>query len=80
MEVIIRDFNIDDTTSLAGLTHQLGYPTTAAEMSARMEMISQNPDYKTAVAVLGSNVVGYVGINRQWFWEQNGCFVRIQGI
>lgn len=78
--VNVRLFTFDDISSLTELTHQLGYPTTEHEMQGRMTAIAQHPDYETAVAVLGEKIAGYIGMSRQLFWEQNGCFVRIQAL
>lgn len=75
-----RDFQPDDIKSLSDLTNELGYPTTAAEMETRMKTISQLDNHWTVVAVSGGNVVGYIGLNKNYFWEQNGHFIRIQAL
>lgn len=79
-EVKIRDFTFEDLTELANLTTELGYPTTALEMQARMQVISIQPGYKTVVAVSNTQIVGYMGMSKQYLWEQNGHFVRIQAL
>lgn len=76
----IRAFEPGDAVSLAALTTELGYPTTAQEMSDRIAQISRHPDYHTAVALASAEIVGYIGLIHCRFWEQNGCFVRIQAL
>ncbi|MBT1696663.1 GNAT family N-acetyltransferase [Fulvivirgaceae bacterium PWU4] len=78
--VTIRNFQPTDLNSLTGLTNELGYVTTIEQMKARMETILLLPDYWTFVAVVNNKVVGYVGVNKNYFWEQDGCFIRIQAL
>jgi GNAT superfamily N-acetyltransferase len=80
IKLIIREFQTSDLPALAILNNELGYPTTEAEMKTRMEDILQNPDCRTAVAVLDNKPVGYMGLNKHFFWEQNGHFIRIQAL
>lgn len=78
--VLFRPYHRDDVGSLAVLTSQLGYTTSLEDMQSRMESIEPLNDYKTIVAVLGKRVVGYIALHKGFFWEQNGCFIRIQAL
>jgi GNAT superfamily N-acetyltransferase len=76
----IRNFEWSDLTSVTDLTNELSYPTTVEQMKIRMEQILQMDNYWTFVAVLDNQVVGYIGINKNYFWEQDGNFIRIQAL
>lgn len=66
--------------SLTTLTNALGYPTTIEQMSARMGTICRLDHYHTLVAVSGHKIVGYAGLIKNYFWEQDGTYVRIQAL
>ncbi|GHN00415.1 N-acetyltransferase [Cytophagales bacterium WSM2-2] len=76
----IRDFQPDDVNSLTNLTNELGYPTTIEQMIARMEAIRHLENYWTFVALHENAIVGYIGLNKNYFWEQDGHFMRIQAL
>lgn len=78
--ITIRNFEPADLSSLTGLTNELGYVTTVEQMKARMETILLLPDHWTFVAVVGDKVIGYTGVSKNYFWEQDGCFIRIQAL
>lgn len=59
--VSIRSCSIEDAAALAGLTEQLGYPTSATQMQERLDEIMLRPDRATLVAERGGRVVGYAG-------------------
>jgi ribosomal protein S18 acetylase RimI-like enzyme len=52
----------DDAPEIAGLMLQLGYPTTAAAMAARLDRILPNPQFQTFVAVTDDRVSGMIGL------------------
>ena len=78
--ISIREFQIEDIPSITDLTITLGYETTIEQMTTRMKTIAQLDNYWTFVAVLGQAVVGYIGLNKNYFWEQDGHFIRIQAL
>ena len=78
--ITIRNFEWSDLNSLTVLTNELGYPTSVEQMKIRMEQILQLDNYWTFVAVVDNQVVGYVGLNKNYFWEQDGHFVRVQAL
>lgn len=79
-KVIIREYNPGDLAALVILTNELGYPGTEAEMKQRLDRIMHTPDYKTIVATIDHQVIGYMGMCRQFFWEQNGHYIKIQAL
>jgi GNAT superfamily N-acetyltransferase len=79
-DLFSREFQPSDLPEITALMGELGYPTTLAEMTVRMEHISSNSDYRTLVVVKEREVVGMVGMMRCWFWEQNGFYVKIQAL
>ena len=78
--IIIRDFYIEDISSMTELTNTLGYDTTIEQMTTRMETILQLDNYWTFVALLDRKIVGYIGLNKSYFWEQDGHYIRIQAL
>ena len=78
--IIIRDFYIEDISSMTELTNTLGYDTTIEQMTTRMETILQLDNYWTFVALLDRKIVGYIGLNKSYFWEQDGYYIRIQAL
>ena len=60
-DISIRRFADRDLQTLAALVGELGYPTTLAQMRARMDSIAGNRDHATFVAVADGRVVGMVG-------------------
>jgi GNAT superfamily N-acetyltransferase len=64
-EIVVRDFQPTDIVYLTDLTSELGYET-------------QLNSYWTFVAVLNEAIIGYIGVVKNYFWEQDGCFLRIQ--
>ena len=78
--VSIRTFQNEDIPALTELTNQLGYETSIEQMTVRMERILSLDTYWTFVAVVNGQVAGYIGLNKNYFWEQDGCFIRIQAL
>ena len=78
--ILIRNFEIKDTTYLSQLTNELGYDTTVEQMTLRMKTIMQLENYWTFVAVINEKVVGYIGLNKNYFWQQDGDYLRIQAL
>jgi ribosomal protein S18 acetylase RimI-like enzyme len=66
-----------DGPALAGLMTQLGYPTSASEMSARMRAIAADKSFATFVAVEAGEVCGMIGVSASYSYEHNDCNGRI---
>ena len=46
-------------------------------MKTRFTNIQNHQDYKTFIAAVDTQVVGMVGITKNYFYEQNGIYVRV---
>lgn len=75
--LVVRQANKEDTGALTYLMNELGYPTSLAEMTQRLEAIFQHPDYGTWVACHEGEVVGMAGASHNYYYERNGSHVRI---
>ncbi|MDP9231127.1 MAG: GNAT family N-acetyltransferase [Bacteroidota bacterium] len=75
--LIIRKADNGDIASLTYLVNELGYKTTQEEMQHRLENIYQQPNYNTLVACFKGIITGMVGTSLNYFYEQNGTYVRI---
>lgn len=73
----IRNATIHDIEKLASLMEELGYPTTVESMEKRFKQIQSHPDYHTLVASYNGDIVGMVGLVRGFYYEMDGCYVRI---
>ena len=77
MQLMVRDACIEDLPALSDLMNQLGYPTSLAEMEQRFYGINNHADYKTFVVAAANEVIAMAGTVTNYFYEQNGCYVRI---
>lgn len=75
----IREVQITDTDilSLSNLMTELGYETAHNEMKVRLTHIQMHDDYKTFLATINNKVVGMIGMARNYYYEQNGIYVRV---
>lgn len=73
----IRPVSITDMNALARLMEQLGYPTAAVEMEARLTDILSHSDYHTLVAELHSRTGGMIGVHIGHYYEKNGVYGQI---
>jgi GNAT superfamily N-acetyltransferase len=62
----IRPIQEEDTESAADLCSQLGYPTEASAMLARMRRIAADPNRAVLVACLDGAVVGWVDLSIEY--------------
>ena len=77
LQLMVRDASIQDLPALADLMNQLGYPTSLAEMGQRFNAIDNHADYKSFVVAAANEVIAMAGTVTNYFYEQNGCYVRI---
>ncbi|MGL6068994.1 MAG: GNAT family N-acetyltransferase, partial [Sediminibacterium sp.] len=78
--IIIREFELKDIPYLTSLTKELGYDTTADQMTERISNIMKLNNYWTLVAVAEDMVMGYIGLIKNYFWEQDGPYLRVQAL
>ena len=76
-EIKIRSVRLDDSSSVACLMSQLGYPTSADEMKHRLEGILSDPNYLTLVAEYQKEAVGIIGVGIYRYYEKNGTYGRL---
>lgn len=61
--MIIRPAHEGDVPALAELMGELGYPTTAGQMAARLAVVAARPDIATFVAEVDGAVGGMIGVS-----------------
>ena len=61
MGISVRQVSTADSVRVAELVSALGYPTSTAQMQARLEAILPDADYVTLVACEEAHVVGFIG-------------------
>ena len=80
VDVTVRAATLDDSDSIAGLVDSLGYPTTAVEMSNRLEPILSDANAATLVACDDGQIVGFVGTRVGRFYESDGYYGQIMAL
>jgi len=75
--VHIREAELSDSDALAELVETLGYSADEAQMTDRLPPILAHPDYRTVVATLDDQVVGLIGLQIAFRYEEAGKYVRI---
>ncbi len=76
----IRKASLDDSSEIARLMTQLGYPTSIVEMHERLVVILSHPDYSTFVVESSGTIVGMVGACVGYSYETNGPYGRIAAL
>jgi GNAT superfamily N-acetyltransferase len=77
--ITIRSARSDDAAELARLSSQLGYPSTSADLSARLELLSTRKDHEVFVAEGKTELVGWLHVLCDIHLE-SGDFVEIAGL
>jgi ribosomal protein S18 acetylase RimI-like enzyme len=75
--VAIRDAVMDDVEALARLVSDLGYPTSAGQMQARLAKILSDAEYRTLVAIDGDVIVGFIGLRIGFNYASDGLYGQI---
>jgi GNAT superfamily N-acetyltransferase len=75
--VSLRAATLADAAAVAGLMTQLGYPTAAGQMRARLECLLGHPDHHTLVADAEERVVGLIGLGLGRYYEADGTYARV---
>jgi len=76
-QLVIKEAVKEDVIALSYLMQELGYETSLEEMQVRFDHIHNHIDYKTFIAWLDKKVVGMAGTTQNYFYEQNGKYVRV---
>ncbi len=77
IKTIIREAEPTDIFDLTELMTELGYATSIDEMKTRFENIKNHKDHQTFVATDGKEILGMVGLSKNFSYEQNGIYVRV---
>ncbi|MFT3822660.1 MAG: GNAT family N-acetyltransferase [Chitinophagaceae bacterium] len=76
--ITMREATMADAAALTTLMHDLGYQATEADVQGRLSTLLHHADYRTLVATTGNNeVVGMIGLIKNYHYEHNGCYIRI---
>jgi ribosomal protein S18 acetylase RimI-like enzyme len=78
--VTIRPATIADAERIAQLVSGLGYPTSATQMSRRLESILSDDDYATLVACDDEQIVGFIGTRVGALYENDGMYGQIMAL
>ena len=76
-KIIIREAEAADIVALTELMNEVGYKTTPDEMKTRFAHIQTHKDYKTFIAADDTQILGMVGLSKNYSYEQNGIYVRV---
>jgi len=75
----IRSAEKNDSPQLAGLAGQLGYPSSAAQVAARLAEILARPDQAVFVAEVEGQIAGWVHVYACWTVESE-LYAEIGGL
>lgn len=75
----IRSARREDSTVLSRLSDELGYPTSAKDMTWRLDQILPNPLHHVCVAEMGGQVVGWIAAEQRLTLE-SGVRFEIVGL
>jgi GNAT superfamily N-acetyltransferase len=78
--MIVRPIKFKDFPAMQPLLAQLGYPSNVEAVQARFEHLCTLRDYDAFVAEENEAIVGMVGFIKQFAFEMDGPFVRIQAL
>ncbi|WP_336047151.1 GNAT family N-acetyltransferase [Solibacillus ferritrahens] len=73
----IRPMILEDTNKLDDLMNDLGYPSSKSKIQERFNKILGYSDYQTFVAEVKGNLVGFVGMCKQYAYEFDEPYVRV---
>lgn len=62
MKIEIRQIKPQDSTAIAELSRQLGYPLSQEQISKNIEVVLANKDHDAFVAVHEKQIVGWIGV------------------
>ena len=78
--VTVRAAGQGDAEAITALMEQLGYPSTAEQVRARLARSIAEPDYHALVAEADGAVVGFVGLVRGWSWTSDNRWARLMSL
>lgn len=72
-DVLIRAARRDDADVIAGLSTQLGYPTTPEQAAARLERVENDADHLALVAERDGQVLGWIHLAATHSLDSEPC-------
>ncbi|PWK89827.1 GNAT family N-acetyltransferase [Fulvimonas soli] len=72
--MILREATMDDAGGLARLAGELGYPTPAGEMAARLQVLLRDPAHRIRVAADDGRLAGWIDVERRCTLESGERF------
>ncbi len=79
-DIHIREVSEADSSAVARLITQLGYPSSENEIAQRLTVLSRLPEHVTFVAEVNGQIVGLVGAYLDYALEINGSCGRLMGL
>ena len=76
-EITLRPAAPEDGPAVATLITNLGYPTTAEQMAARLNRIAEQEAYATFVALGDGTLLGVIGVSHSLCYESDAPAGRI---
>ena len=77
MDATVRPAAVSDAGAVAQLVTDLGYPSTADQMIARLTGLLADESYVALVAESGAAVVGLVGGRTGLYFEKDGRYAHL---
>jgi GNAT superfamily N-acetyltransferase len=77
LEVRVRDARAADSTAVAGLLAQLGYPSPPANVAGRLTRLAEDASNRVLVAEIDGSVVGLASAYVRQLIHHDAGFVRI---
>lgn len=79
MQVYIRPLQLNtDLKDIHRLTQQLGYKMSLERIQAHWQLLHLDSQYQTLVIESEMRVIGYAGLIKQYSWEFEDGFFRVQ--
>ena len=76
-QLTVREYEKEDTKVLPPLYKVLGYSIKKDELKSRLRDILANPAYGCLVAEKESQILGFIGYVKLYFFEATGFYYRI---
>lgn len=74
---LFKEKDFSQINDLLQLYNELGYPTTRNELIHRLNEINNHKDYYMLLLIEDNQIIGFSGMCRMMFYENNGKYMRI---
>ena len=76
-QLTVQEYEKEDAEVLPPLYKALGYSAEKDELQSRLRYILANPAYGCLVAEKESQILGFIGYAKRYFFEATGFYYRI---